>query len=57
MSAEYGIDLRSKSDAQIAEAVINSELEKVLGHYPQRAELTYQFEIGYSVPEFIKFNV
>ena len=32
MSEEYGLDLRSRSDAQIAEAVINSELQKVLGY-------------------------
>src|SRR6187551_1225470 len=31
MSDEYKVDLRSKSDAQVAEAVINSELQKVLG--------------------------
>jgi len=31
MSEQYGIDLRSKSDAQIAEAVIKSELEKRTG--------------------------
>jgi hypothetical protein len=29
MSEQYGIDLRSKSDAQIAEAVIKSELTKI----------------------------
>lgn len=31
MSAEYEIDLRSKSDAQIAEAVIRHEVEKLKG--------------------------
>lgn len=30
MSLQYGVDLRSKSDAQVAEAVIKSELEKRL---------------------------
>lgn len=36
MSLEYGIDLRSKSDAQIAEAVITHELEAATGskYYP-----------------------
>jgi hypothetical protein len=29
MSKQYGVDLRSKSDAQIAEAVIRSEIERV----------------------------
>ena len=32
MSTTYGIDLRSKSDAQIAEAVIKTEMEKKLGY-------------------------
>ncbi|WP_230684282.1 hypothetical protein, partial [Streptococcus pneumoniae] len=31
MSAEYGVDLRSKSDAQIAEAVIKHEIERLTG--------------------------
>jgi hypothetical protein len=31
MSEEYGLDLRSKSDAQIAEAVLRHEVEKTLG--------------------------
>ena len=31
MSEQYGVDLRSKSDAQIAEAVIKSELYKMTG--------------------------
>ena len=31
MSQEYGVDLRSKSDAQIAEAVLKSEVESITG--------------------------
>ena len=31
MSVKYGIDLRSKSDAQIAEAVINTEYRRLTG--------------------------
>lgn len=31
MSKQYGIDLRSKSDAQIAEAIIKSEVSKITG--------------------------
>lgn len=36
MSLEYGVDLRSKSDAQIAEAVITHELERLTNsrYYP-----------------------
>jgi hypothetical protein len=32
MSEQYGMDLRSKSDAQIAETVIKSELAKIAGY-------------------------
>lgn len=32
MSAQYGLDLRSKSDAQVAETVIRSELERLTGN-------------------------
>lgn len=31
MSKQYGVDLRSKSDAQIAEAVIKHEIERITG--------------------------
>lgn len=57
MSAEYGIDLRSKSDAQIAEAVMNSELEKVLGFYPQKNNKNYDDKpLKYTVPGFVCFQ-
>lgn len=36
MSAEYDVDLRSKSDAQIAEAVIGKQLEKLTGNRPSK---------------------
>lgn len=51
MSDEYGIDLRSKSDAQIAEAVLIKQLEvdrNVKIHKPSR--------VTYRVPKFISFK-
>lgn len=56
MSEEYGVDLRSKSDAQVAEAVINSELEKVLGYYPKKPTLTDDGPLYYNVPDFVCFQ-
>lgn len=56
MSEEYNVDLRSKSDAQVAEAVINSELEKVLGYYPKKPTLTDDGPLKYNVPDFISFQ-
>ncbi len=56
MSDKYKVDLRSKSDAQIAEAVINSELQKVLGRYPQRPPTVHGLKLKYNIPNFIKFE-
>jgi len=56
MSEEYGVDLRSKSDAQIAEAVLGSELKKVLGYYPKKPNFDENEILMYNVPDFIEFN-
>lgn len=58
MSAEYGIDLRSKSDAQIAEAVIRHEVEKRMGVKLKKQE---PFRLAgetfkYKAPAFIEFR-
>lgn len=55
MSKEYGVDLRSKSDAQIAEAVIKTEIERITGMRifkpTNRAPDFY-----YKAPDFIEFQ-
>lgn len=56
MSKEYGVELRSKSDAQIAEAVLNKELEKVLGYYPKRPKIDESLTLSYNVPDFVFFQ-
>jgi len=56
MSDKYKVDLRSKSDAQIAEAVINSELQKITGRYPQRPATQHGLKLKYNAPSFIKFE-
>lgn len=56
MSEQYGVDLRSKSDAQIAEAVICKELEKVLGYYPERPRLPDDYTFQYKMPGYIQFQ-
>ena len=56
MSDQYGIDLRSKSDAQIAEAVISSEVAKLLGKkIPKPADMDGK-TFKYQVPKFIEFR-
>ena len=39
LSIEYKIDLMSKSDAQIAEAVIGSELKRLTGKWPSKPKI------------------
>ena len=57
MSYQFGVDLRSKSDAQIAESVICKELEKVLGYYPKRpADIDKSKPLKYQVPGIIWFQ-
>ena len=55
MSQQYGMDLRSKSDAQIAEAVIVHEIER-LGRKVVRPELSDRTTFKYRVPDFINFS-
>lgn len=56
MTKEYGLDLRSKSDAQIAEAVIKSKVEAIKGEkvYKPRVSATDSFK--YRAPNFIQFK-
>ena len=56
MTKEYGIDLRSKSDAQIAEAVIKTGIKRLSGRDPKRPELKGGQRYRYRIPKFIKFN-
>lgn len=56
MSVEYGMDLRSKSDAQIAEAVIKAQLEALTGVKPQRPEVPAGTRFRYQIPQFIRYK-
>lgn len=56
-----GIDLRSKSDAQIAESIISSELKKLTGKYPERLPEEYIYALvgeryRYEVPDYLQFK-
>lgn len=54
MSEEYKVDLRSKSDAQIAEAVLKAEYARLTGDIPQKTEITYT-SFYYEPPAYVKF--
>lgn len=59
MSEEYGIDLRSKSDAQIAEAVIIGTLAKMRGCRPydiKKPRVPAGTRYRYNIPSFISFQ-
>ena len=56
MGEELGIDLRSKSDAQIAEAVIKKQIEAIKGTKIYRPDLPSGFSFNYVPPKFIKFK-
>lgn len=56
MSAEYGLDLRSKSDAQIAEAVLVQEVTKLNGVRPKKPDIPPRFRFNYTPPNYIKFQ-
>lgn len=55
MSAEYRTDLRSKSDAQVAEAVIKGELFRLTGKRLAKPSVKER-EFFYKVPEYMRFE-
>jgi hypothetical protein len=56
MTKEYNIDLRSKSDAQVAEAVIGKEIAKLAGAYPKKPTISADSLFRYHVPDYVKFE-
>ena len=56
MSSEYGLDLMSKSDAQIAEAVLVQEVTKLNGVRLKRPDIPPGFSFKYTAPDYIKFQ-
>lgn len=56
MSNEYRIDLRSKSDAQVAEAVIADEIGRLNGTRPRQPEIVPGTTYRYTVPRNMGFQ-
>ena len=56
MSKEYGVDLRSKSDAQIAEAVLKSEIQKKTGRKLQKPSFNANKTFRYRKPSILSFR-
>lgn len=55
MSVEYGVDLRSRSDAQIAEAVIGHEVGRLNGARPKRPDIQ-PGKFSYQPPAFLHYQ-
>ena len=55
MSDTYGIDLRSKSDAQVAEAILKSEIEKIANKKLYKPDIKPGV-FNYTAPKWISFE-
>lgn len=55
MSTTYGIDLRSKSDAQIAEAVVKTEIERIKKERITKPAVVPGERFKYQVPAWMRF--
>ncbi|PZR89781.1 MAG: hypothetical protein DI537_20470 [Stutzerimonas stutzeri] len=56
LGEQYGIDFRSKSDAQMGEAIVKSRVEALTGKRPQRVETKPGTVFRYEVPAFFQFK-
>jgi len=56
LSNKYNVDVRSRSDAQIAEAVIRAEVKRKLGRDVKRAQPAAGTKFRYQAPAYIKFQ-
>ena len=56
LGQEYGVDLRSKSDAQIAEAVIREEIFRINGYMPKKPVIPIGSVYKFNVPYFIRYK-
>lgn len=56
LSKRYGIDLRSKSDAQLAEAVLKRRCEQALARRIYKPEIDWNLSFQYEPPEWLSFQ-
>lgn len=57
LSERYGIDLRSKSDAQLAETVLKSRCEAALGQKIFKRDIDYNMSFKYDIPPYIGYHL
>ena len=56
LSKKYGIDLRSKSDAQVGELIIKLECERLIGNRIYKPEIDWNIRFRYDAPDFLSFQ-
>lgn len=56
LSKRYDMDLRSKSDAQLAEAVLKHRCEQVMGCRLYKPNIDWNLKFRYKVPSYISFQ-
>lgn len=56
LTARYGIDLRSKSDAQLAEAVIKRRCENAIGARIYKPEVDWNLKFRFETPRWLSFQ-
>lgn len=56
LSRKYGENLLSKSDAQMAEAIVIKELTRKTGKRPKKADLTEDYSFSYQPPAYLNFR-
>ncbi|ABP63597.1 DNA polymerase [Burkholderia phage BcepGomr] len=54
--AQYGIDLRSKSDAQMAEAIFRAKVQEFTGRYPQKQKVRPGHRFKFRMPKWVQFK-
>jgi hypothetical protein len=57
LSKRYGLDLRSKSDAQLAEAVLKRRCEQALGRRIYKPEIDWNMTFHYEPPSWLSFRL
>jgi hypothetical protein len=55
LGIEYRTDLRSKSDAQMAEAMVAKEIHNKTGKWPKKADLNERNAFHYNPPSYLQF--
>lgn len=54
--AKYDLDLRSKSDAQMAEAIFRNKVQEFTGRHPQKQKVRVGHKFKFQMPSWVQFE-